>query len=46
MDDTGAKRVVLKEKQKNFNLIYINDSGHQLMMENPLELANHILMCK
>jgi len=42
MDDTGAKRVVSNNKE-NFNLIYITDSGHQLMMENPLELAIHIL---
>ena len=44
MNDIGAKRV--HETNPNFKLIYIKDSGHQITMENPIELVSYFLESK
>jgi len=42
MDDRGAKR--LKEKKKeNFQLFYINESGHNIPIDNSKDIVNHII---
>jgi cardiolipin-specific phospholipase len=40
MCSKGAKRVNNKNL-KNFKLVFINDCGHQMTMENPEALAEH-----
>jgi len=42
MDDDGARRMQRKN-MKNFKLKYINDSGHQITMDNPEGLLEHLM---
>ena len=42
MNDKGAKRVN-DGNMENFNLIYIEDSGHQIMMENSKSLTKYFI---
>lgn len=42
MDDYGAQRV-LRSQKKNYNLYYIKDAGHNIIMENPKGLLEYIL---
>lgn len=40
----GAKRMLEKESKKtNFNVINVNDCGHQMTMENPIELIRNVV---
>jgi abhydrolase domain-containing protein 5 len=42
MCSKGARRM-LKSEKKNFNVIHIDDCGHQMTMENPNELIKHVI---
>jgi abhydrolase domain-containing protein 5 len=44
MDTFGAKRLANKtQKQNNYELYFIKDAGHQISMENPQGLLEHML---
>jgi len=46
MDDYGSRRLNNSGIKKNFYLDYVDDSGHQVTMENPRELLKVLRKCK